>query len=147
LLRRWNARANQEFVPAEFTKYYGAINTHDFVEMALTPKPRLIPDLTYVELLAVFERVVNATPGGEAENSYFLGWLEAQFPDSNVSDLIDWSDQWFGAPEALKFEFPSDQLLRALMEYSGRVLSGAPVVAIPFEIPKKRLLVTPPPSA
>jgi hypothetical protein len=54
---------------------------------------------------------------------------------------------WFGANEALQFEFTPEQVLAALMERSGRILAGAPVVAIPFPIPaKKPVLLTPPPK-
>ncbi len=147
LLGRWNARANRVFAPVEFTTYSGAVDTSEFVKEALVPQPHLVPDLTYAELRAVFESVMSATLDGEAEHSYFLSWLEAQFPGSTVSNLIYWPDQWFGVREALQFEFSPDQLLRAVMEHSGRVLRDAPVVSVPFEIPRKRVLVTPPPDS
>lgn len=146
LLARWNTRANRPFAPVEFTTYRDALDTSEFVWTALLPRPHLVPDLTYAELLAVFESVMAASVDGEAEHSYFLSWLDAQFPDSSVPDLIFWPDRWFGEREARMFEFSPDQLLRALMEYSGRMFSDAPVVAIPFTIPKRRVLVTPPPA-
>lgn len=146
LLARWNARANRAFAATEFTTYSGALSTTEFVEEALSPQPRLVPDLTYAEALAVLESVMNAALG-EAEHSYFLTWLGAQFPDSNVSDLIYWPAEWFGDRAAFRFKFSSDQLLQALMEYSGRALPDAPVVAIPFDIPKRRVLLTPPPNS
>lgn len=147
LLARWNARANREFTPAEFTTYSGAMSTEELVQIALSPVARRVPDLSYAEARAVFECVADATFATEAEHHYFLSWLEAQFPDSNVSDLIYWPDEWFGVREALGFELTPDQRLCALMEHSGRVLAGAPTVSLPFVVPKKkRPLLTPPPS-
>lgn len=147
LLAQWNARANRVFEDGEFTTYSSAMDTVDFVKIALAPVPSFVPDLTYAELRAVFEGVMNFTAGGLAAHSYYLRWLEAQFPDSNVSDLIYHTDSWFGVPAALQFPFTADQLLRAAIEFSGRTIPGAPVVSLPFELPKRRqVLITPAPS-
>lgn len=82
----------------------------------------------------------------EADDQYYLDWLEAQFPGGNTSDLIHWPDEWFGdaslfrnsngafKPEA---ELSSDQILAYAMAKSGRRLPGAPEnVSLPFPVPR-----------
>lgn len=144
LLARWNARASRVYSPDEFTTFRGAIDVDEFVSLALIPRPTFVEDLTYDELRAVFESVTNATFGSEAAHSYFLEWLEVQLPDAEVSELLYWPDQWFRVPEALHFDFSADQLIRAAMDRSGRVLESAPVVSLPYDVPpRQRVRVTP----
>lgn len=138
LLARWNARANRDYEAYEFKTYYGAMDQDQFVNEALAPRAGFVADLTYAELRAVFECVM-ASSIPEWEHSYFLGWLDVQFPGSNISDLIFWPDQWFGVDAAaLKLELSADQLIAALMENSGRRLADAPEVSLPFAVPKRR---------
>jgi hypothetical protein len=137
LLTRWNARANRPFASIEFKTYSGAMDQRAFVTSALIPRAEQVPDLQYSELLEVIQSVIEGDVD-EAELGHFLGWLEAQFPGSSVSDLIYWPDQWFGSKEALAYEFTTAQIARALMDCSGRVLPAAPAVSLPFEVPKKK---------
>lgn len=146
LLEKWNLRANRPYSAREFTDYSAAVDQEVFVRRALAPAARLVGDLTYPELRAVFEAVFNATLS-EAESSYFLDWLEVQLPDSDISDLIFWPDQWFEVTEYFEHKFTPDELIRAAMEGSGRILPDAPPVASPFPRRKpRRVLVTPPPA-
>ena len=81
----------------------------------------------------------------ESEVGYYLGWLEAQFPGSNMNNLIYWPDEWFDdsslfrdANGAFKPEsdLSNDQILAYAMAKSGRELPGAPKdVPLPFSMP------------
>ncbi|MDP1922311.1 MAG: hypothetical protein Q8L14_39090 [Myxococcales bacterium] len=133
LLARWNLRANRVFAPHEFTRYSGAMGTRDFVLTALAPKPQYVADLTWAEAVAVFDAV--ATGGLESwELDFFKDWLELQFPDANVSDLIFWPDSWFGVDAALQFPFTAQHFVTAAMRRSGRQLPGAQPVELPFPV-------------
>jgi len=135
LLARWNQRANRVFAPNEFTQYSGAMGTPDFVLVALAPKPRHVADLTWAEAVAVFDAVT----GGKLEQwevQFFMVWLELQYPETNVSDLIFWPDSWFGVDAALQFPFTAAQLATAAVLCSGRQLPGAPQVDLPFPVPR-----------
>jgi hypothetical protein len=144
LLARWHAHARRRFEPREFQTYWKAIDIETFVVEALSPTPALDGQTTYAEALAVLESIVEADLS-EAETGYYLEWLDAQFPASNMSDLIYWPDEWFGSfdlfrekngafkPEA---ELSNDQMLGYAMARSGRTLPGAPQdIDLPFPLP------------
>ncbi|MDP1825014.1 MAG: hypothetical protein Q8L48_17285 [Archangium sp.] len=142
LLARWNQRANRKHEPREFLDYSGAIDTEVFVRIALAPPPRPVADLSYAELRSVVESVTKVQLD-EAEQDWFLNWLEVQLPGASVSGLLFQPAEWFGVPEAHSFEFTADQLLRAAMTRSGRHFADAPEVVLPFEVrPPQRVLVT-----
>lgn len=105
----------------------------------------MIKDLTYHEAAAVLESVSNVELS-ESATSYFLEWLETQFPEANMSDLIYWPDEWFDdasqirnsdgsfKPEA---DLSTDQILAYAMAKSNRLLPEAPRnVTLPFPMPK-----------
>jgi hypothetical protein len=127
MIARWNARACRSYEPVDFTKYYGAMDTEEFVHEALQPAPTYVPDVTYAELREVLEEVSTASIESQAEHSYFLTWLEVNLPDSNVSDLLYWPNEWFGNEGALDVPLDTDQTLRYLMLKSGRILVDAPL--------------------
>ena len=144
LLQQWHAHARRRCDPSEFRTYWKAISRETFVRNALNPKPSLDKDVIYSEVLAVLNDVA-AAELSESENNYYLAWLEAQFPGSNLSDLIYWPDEWFGdaalfrhpngafKPEA---ELSNEQVLGYAMAKSGRTLPGAPTnVVLPFPLP------------
>lgn len=135
LLAKWNARANRQYQAREFADYYGATDKLAFVSEALLPRPTRLDDLRADEVLSVLEDVRNATLP-EQYNSYFLTWLDVQFPNADVSDLIYWPDQWFDVSEALDEDLSAAQLLCALMERTGRKLPGAVHVELPWPVPK-----------
>jgi hypothetical protein len=136
LIARWNARAGREYRPVEFTKYYGSIDTDEFVREALQPSPKWIADLTYAELRDVYEAVVSVELS-ESQTSHFLEWLEVNLPNANMSDLIYWPNEWFRDPSALHLELTADQALRYAMLRSGRILADAPQeVELPRPLPE-----------
>lgn len=145
LLAEWHRHAGRTCEPHEFMNYWRSIDKEEFVRDALNPKPRFMDDLTYPEVFAVLQSLVKAELK-ESGSYYYLRWLEAQFPNSNMSDLIYWPDEWFGdaslfrdaggafKPEA---ELSLDQILAYAMEKSGRSLSDRPNdITLPFPIPE-----------
>src|SRR5262249_21972162 len=123
LLEKWNRRAARPFQPHEFTTYYGAVSTEDFVEEALLPRPTWLEDLTYEELRSVFQAVM-AAELPPAQHSYFLGWLEENLPGSRMSDLIYWPNHWFKDEAMLHVELTADQVLAYALLKSGRTVPG-----------------------
>jgi len=145
LLRRWNQHATRNYELSEFRHFWKAISEETFVREALTPRPMFDVDLHYAEALAVLECVCEASLP-ETQLAYYLDWLEAQFPQSNVSDLIYWPDEWFQDPALFRepsgafkpeAELSRDQLLAYAMARSARTLPGAPAnVPMPFSLPR-----------
>jgi len=144
LLERWHCHARRRFSPHEFQSYWKAVSKEAFVREALNPEPAFDTEVVYSEALAVLN-AVSLAQIAETDIAYYLGWLEAQFPGANVSDLIFWPDTWFGdatlfrdangafKPEA---ELSSDQILAYAMAKSGRSLPGAPTgMVLPIPIP------------
>ena len=143
LLAQWHEHAKRLCEAIEFKTYWKAIDKESFVREALNPQPALVDDVTYPEVVAVYEFVASSE-GTEDETSYYLAWLESQFPNSNVSDLIYWPDEWFGdaslfrdANGAFKpeSELSTDEILAYAMAKSQRKLTDAPDVALPFPLP------------
>ena len=134
LLQRWHSHARRRCDPSEFQTYWEAVSKETFIHDALNPEPSFDKDVVYYKALAVLDAVASAAVP-ESEINYYLGWLEAQFPGSNMSDLIYWPDEWFGdaslfrdangafRPEAT---LSNDQILCYAMAKSSRKLPGAP---------------------
>jgi hypothetical protein len=147
LLERWHAHARRRCDPYDFRTYWKAVSKETFVLDTLNPEPSFDKDVAYSEALAVLDAVSNAAVP-ESEIGYYLGWLEAQFPNSNMNDLIYWPDEWFGdaslfrdANGAFKPEssLSNDQILGYAMAKSGRKLPGAPKdIALPFPMPSAK---------
>jgi hypothetical protein len=136
-LAEWNRRAGVEYTEAEFRTYYGAMEIDEFVTEMLLGEPTLVPDLTYSELRDVLDSVRSVTLS-QPEDSYFLGWLEANLPDSDISDLIYWPNHWFENESMLHVELTPDQILAYAMKRSGRTVRGAPEnVPLPYPIPPR----------
>jgi hypothetical protein len=144
LLQRWHSHARARYDPCEFQTYWKAVSKDTFIQNALNPEPSFDEDLVYSEALAVLDAVTTATVP-ESEIGYYLGWLEAQFPGSNMNDLVYWPDEWFGdatlfrdANGAFKVEseLSKDQILGYALAKSGRKLPCAPErIVLPFPIP------------
>ena len=147
LLEKWHSHARRKCQPREFMTYWKSISKETFVRGALNPPPSLDPDATYSEVSSVLDVVMNATCS-ESECNYYLSWLEEQFPDSNMNDLIYWPDEWFGDASLFKdasgafktdAELSNDQILGYAMAKSGRQLAGAPLgVILRFPIPSRK---------
>jgi hypothetical protein len=130
LLQRWHSHARRRCDPYEFRTYWKAVSKETFVRDALNAEPSFDNDVLYTEVLAVLEAVATAAVP-ESEISYYLGWLEAQFPDSNMNDLIYWPDEWFGDASLFRdgtgafkpeSELSNDQILAYAIAKSGRTL-------------------------
>jgi len=144
LLQQWHSYARRRCDPYEFQTYWKAVSRETFVQNALNPEPSFDKDVVYSEALAVLDAVSTAAVS-ESECDYYLGWLKAQFPGANLSDLIYWPDEWFGdaslfrdASGAFKPEaqLSSNQILAYAMAKSGRELPGSPKdVTLPFPMP------------
>ncbi len=144
LLVEWHVHAGRECEPHEFANYWRSMNQEEFVREALNPVPTRQEDISYAEVLAVTQAIM-AGELKESERSYYLSWLEIQFADSNISDLIYWPDHWFGDASLFRdetgafkpeVELNADQIVAYAMEKSGRRLDDRPDdVVMPFPLP------------
>jgi hypothetical protein len=136
-LAEWNRRAGRPYEEAEFRSYYGSMGIDEFVTEMLIGEAALVPDLTYSELRDVLESV-RSVALSQPEDSYFLGWLEANLPESGICDLIYWPNEWFGDDSLLQVELTPDQILAYAMKQSGRIVPGSPEnVPLPYPIPPR----------
>src|SRR3569623_955620 len=143
LLDEWHTHARRRCEPSEFQTYWKSVSKRTFVRGALNPKPSFDKELVYSEALAVLD-AVSKVEVSESESMYYLNWLEALFPGSNMSDLIYWPDAWFGdaslfrdASGAFRPEsaLSNDQILGYAMAKSGRAVPGAPTdIVLPFTL-------------
>ncbi len=142
LLERWHSRARRKCEPPEFRNYWRAVSQKTLVREALNPKPVFDPQVTFAEALAVLAAFNSVS---ESAQAYYLDWLNAQFPGSNMSDLLFWPDEWFGdkshfrdisgafKPDA---NLNKEQIIGYAMAKSGRKLADAPEISLPFPLPK-----------
>src|SRR5262249_41690693 len=109
----------------------------EFVSRMLMGTPKLVPDLTYPELRGVLEAQLSGT-FSEPERDYYLDWLDANLPDAIISDLIYWTNEWFGDESLLHLELTPDQILASAMARADRKVPGAPEnVPLPHPIPPR----------
>lgn len=143
LFAEWHRHAGRECEAHEFRSYWKSTDKDQFVRDALNSTPEFDENLTYAEASAVLQSLTTVELE-ENETHYYLRWLEAQFPNSNMNDLIYWPDEWFGdaslfrdsggafKPEA---ELTNHQILAYAMEKSGRSLADRPAnVTLPFPL-------------
>jgi hypothetical protein len=95
LLQRWHTHTRRQFDPYKFRTYWKSVSKKTFVRDALNPAPALTEDLWCFEARDVLEAIGGADLS-ESAKTYYLAWLEAQLPGSNISDLIFWPDVRFG---------------------------------------------------
>jgi hypothetical protein len=134
-LARWNARAVRPYSPDEFRYYPASTSRETFVETMLLGAPVMVSDLTYSEAKEVVT-VVSTAKLPEAMLNHFIEWLEVNFPNGNITNLIYWPNHWFGDESMLQVELTPDQILAYAMAKSGRRLPGAPAnVPMPYPIP------------
>lgn len=139
MIEQWNSRCEREYEPIEFTTYYGASSTEVFVREALLPTPVKISDLTYEEIFSVFDAVLSGDLT-EPELSYYLSWLDVNFPNSNISDLIYWPDQWFNDEKLLQLELSTEQIIAYAMIASTREFDEVPKVELPLPVPNRPVI-------
>jgi hypothetical protein len=145
LLDEWNRYASRSYEAAEFRTYYGSMSKDEFIAGALMPLPQFDDNLTYDELKAVVEAFQHAEIANQAEQAYFLSWLEKNLSGANVSDLLFWPNEWFREHASYFCEkgqfkpasqLSADQILRYAMLKSGRQLPDAPAdVPLPLPLP------------
>ncbi|MCR9199851.1 MAG: hypothetical protein NXI04_14545 [Planctomycetaceae bacterium] len=146
LLREWHQHARRECDSCEFTNYWRAASREQFIRDALNPPPTFVDDVTYDDVFSILESLVNAEIA-ESESAYYLHWLEVQFPNANMSDLVYWPDEWFGDASLFRdqsgafkpeSELTLHQILGYAMKASGRQLTDRPIdVSLPFPLPAK----------
>ena len=144
LLDKWHKHAGRQYARDEFTTYWKSTSKEEFIHGALNKSPEYCHDLTYHEVDAILLAVMTAEVP-ENQTHYFLDWLEEQFPNANMSDLIYWPDEWFGNSSLFRdengafksnAELDSHQIICYAMKKSGRYLDGRPVnVELPFPMP------------
>lgn len=149
LLVKWHKHASGKYEHNDFLRYWKSISIEEFVFGALNPKPTYCNDLKYEEAVLIMNSIIKAELS-ENKTSYYIDWFEIQFPNSDISDLIYWPDEWFGDGSLFRdenslfkreIELNAHQILSYAMESSGRYLDGWPIdVELPFSMPAKRLL-------
>ena len=145
-LSKWNRYANRECDLREFQTYWKSTDQESFVREVLNPKPALVSDLQYAEAHAVLNSLMSSELS-EPNHSFYLEWLEVQFPNSEICDLIYWPDAWFKNPALFRepngafkpqTELSPDQILAYAMLRSSRRLTDAPNnILMPFQLPGK----------
>jgi hypothetical protein len=144
LLETWHCHAQRTCEPHEFTTYYGSMTKQEFVKSALIAFPGSTSDATYQECKAIASALMSAEVRHQADQAYYLSWLDSNFPGGRISDLMFWPNEWFGDDsyflENGQFlpdrELSVDQILRYAMLRSGRILPDAPGdVTLPLPLP------------
>lgn len=134
LLAHWNARAGRAYQPSDF-RYHGAISIETFVTTMLLGAPAFVSDLTYTELRGVVAAVGTAEVS-EAVLHHFVAWLEVNFPNVDITNLIYWPNHWFNDESLLHAGLSDDQILAYAMAKSGRRVPGALAdVPMPYPMP------------
>lgn len=146
LIAKWNQKTTRPYEVHEFENYWRAIDQKVFVKEALCPTAKFVSDLTYPEARAILEEICAAALP-EHLMSYYINFLDRQFPKCRACDLIYWPDCWFDDPllvrdanGAFKPEsnLTTDQILHYLMRKSDRHLpDAADDVPLPFPVPTK----------
>ena len=144
LLNQWREKSGVWYEPHEFENYWRSIDIEEFVLGAINGTPEYCADLNYAEAKAVLETILNAELA-ENQTAFYLDWLETQFPNSSISDLIYWPDEWFD--DSLRFrdeggafkpeaELDLHQILAYAMTKSNRYIDGRPSdVNLPYPLP------------
>ena len=95
MLEQFNREAGTTCEFEVFQGVYGAMNHDEFVRILLSsPYEKVIPDITYDELLEIITRVYNAQ-GSVSHTNFWISLLEKNLPDPRISELIYWPDQYF----------------------------------------------------
>ncbi|PHM66170.1 hypothetical protein Xsto_01395 [Xenorhabdus stockiae] len=133
LIAQWNKIANREFEFHEFRDLHSYTDNVSFIYSAFY-QIKYIEDLSFDEAI----RLVNAiseSSESESDGYYLVNLLEKNFPDSNISDLIFWPDDWF-QDEEFEDELTSAEILGYAMARSGRYLPDSPEIELKHPIPQ-----------
>lgn len=144
LLQQWYQHANREYSLDYFRNFWKSTSEESFVLAALNPPSIYDEELLFSEACAVIDAFTSAELP-EHEIYYYLEWLEIQFPESNISDLIFWPDEWFGDASLFRdpggafrpeSELTSEQMVGYAMARCGRSLPGTPDdLVLPHPLP------------
>lgn len=98
LLEAFNRLTGQQYVHAHFRGISGALDAHDFAEIALSPV-RCFPDVQDSEFLEIIAFLLEGR-GTERELAYWLEFLHLHLPHPAPADLIFFDA--LPAPEVLE---------------------------------------------
>lgn len=87
LRREWHQHSRRECDRYEFANYWRSTSKEQFVLEALNPPPTFVEHVEYSDVLSILESLMNGEID-ESETAYYLHWLDVQFPNSNISDLM-----------------------------------------------------------
>ncbi len=91
LIEQFNTSTGKEYPERDFREYYGAVTLETFVKEAMITHPRKFHDVPDAQFLAILGRLRD-TDCDEAEQSYWIQFLEMNLDCDHISDLIYWSD-------------------------------------------------------
>jgi hypothetical protein len=78
---------DEDYNAEYFRDIYGASSPEEFADEASYGKPQKLVVLSFDEILEILEEISNNL---NSKGSYYLRTLIANFPNSNVTDLIYW---------------------------------------------------------
>jgi hypothetical protein len=146
LIAKWNQKTARQYQLHEFENYWRSIDQAVFVREALCPAAVYVADLTYPEAYDILSEICQATLP-EYLMSYYLEFIDVQFPNSRASDLIYWPDNWFDDASCVRdptgafkpeSNLSTEQILHYLMAKANRQLPNSKVeVSLPFLIPTR----------
>jgi hypothetical protein len=91
LVERFNAITGKDYAERDFREYYGAVDLETFVKEAKLSHPRKFPDMPDAQFLAVLARLRDSDCD-EAEQGYWIRFLEKNLDCDQITDIIYWSD-------------------------------------------------------
>ena len=91
LVERFNASVGKDYPERDFRKYNGAVDLETFVKEAMLPHPRKFADVPDAQFLAMLGRL-RETDCDEAEQGYWIRFLEKNLDRDQITDIIYWSD-------------------------------------------------------
>jgi hypothetical protein len=116
-LEEFNRLACTSLKFLDFQGIYGGMDHETWVRCVLAePAQKRIPDITRDELLELIRRASTAE-NEEHESQFWLGLLEANLPDSRISDLIFWPGEYFGDGNNSR-ELSPEQILDLALKHS-----------------------------
>ncbi|PHM39625.1 hypothetical protein Xmau_02633 [Xenorhabdus mauleonii] len=134
LINEWNKNASREFEFHEFRDLHSYTDNESFIYSAFY-KIKYIADLGFDEAMALVN-IFSENNEHESDVYYAINLLEENFPDTNISDLIFWPDDWF-QNETFEAELTSEEILGYAMARSGRFLPDAPEIELKYPIPQQ----------
>ncbi|NTZ40993.1 hypothetical protein EXW94_25685 [Enterobacter sp. JMULE2] len=133
LIEKWNISAVSKFEFSDFRDYHSWISTENFVKTALY-QAKYQEDLSFREAKQIIE-FISTAEGNEALQGYALSLIELNFSEPHASDLFYYPEDWFKNDSMSDVNLTNDEILGYLMKKSGRWLSDAPEIDLPYPLP------------